>query len=489
MTDAKKTHPREPSPRKRAVFSLRFLATLAAAALVSLTAVVLSGANEQSMRETLEQQARIQLLLDARNLALSSVDALLSEFPELTLVPLAKDLKNDRPELLEVTILNHQSIIKGSPDSRSIGQLWKPAEGDADPGFLLQLLPGEKLFQNDTWIQVESPVNYGGESNLGRVVLIMDKGYIDAQVQALRKKQLTIAGVMLVIAMALSAALMSLVFRPMAQLRKSLDRIGRGDLDSPMKESGLAELSMLATALNNMASQLKLSHKVAKLREKEVIATQKEVINTLGQVVESRSSETANHTNRVGAMSYELALLAGLPEDEAQLLRAASPMHDVGKIGIPDSILNKPGKLTPEEYNVMKQHPEIGFRILNKSERPILKSAAIIAYEHHERWDGMGYPRGLMGEDIHPYGRIVSLVDVFDALHSDRVYREAMPLEMALAIIDEGKGTQFDPKMVELFRGNLKRFLAISEKYADQPKTQETATAETPATTPELISS
>ena len=226
---------------------------------------------------------------------------------------------------------------------------------------------------------------------------------------------------------------------------------------------------MLASSVNEMAGQLSASRRLAKAQEQEVLDTQKEIIHTLGEVVEGRSSETANHTIRVGELSYELALLAGLSRDEAELLRAAAPMHDVGKIGIPDSILNKPGKLTDFEYRMMQAHPEIGYRILNKSERPLIKAAAIIAHQHHERWDGKGYPRGIAGVDIHPFGRIVALADVFDALFSDRVYRKAMPLEKVLGIIQEGRGSHFEARLVDLFMENLKIFLGIIERYQDAP--------------------
>ncbi|THB68109.1 MAG: DUF3369 domain-containing protein [Gammaproteobacteria bacterium] len=201
---------------------------------------------------------------------------------------------------------------------------------------------------------------------------------------------------------------------------------------------------------------------------REIIETQKEVVFTLGEVVENRSKETANHVLRVGEYSYILAKKLGLSEDDAELIKMASPLHDVGKIGIPDSILLKPGRLTPEEYEAMKSHAEIGYEILNKSERPIIKAASVIAYEHHERWDGKGYPRGISGDRISLYGRITSLVDVFDALANDRCYRKAWELEKVLGLIREERGKQFDPELVDLFLGNLQEFIKVSEIYKDQ---------------------
>jgi response regulator RpfG family c-di-GMP phosphodiesterase len=146
----------------------------------------------------------------------------------------------------------------------------------------------------------------------------------------------------------------------------------------------------------------------------------------------------------------------------------ASPMHDVGKIGIPDSILLKPGRLTAEEFEVMKTHARIGFQMLKGSPRPVMQAAAVIAHEHHERWDGQGYPRGLAGEGIHPYGRIACLVDVFDSLLSRRVYREAWPLDRVRAHIQGERGGMFDPRMVDILLGEWDAFMAIRNDFPDQ---------------------
>ncbi len=183
----------------------------------------------------------------------------------------------------------------------------------------------------------------------------------------------------------------------------------------------------------------------------EIVDTQKEIVYTLGEVVESRSKETVHHVRRVGLFAALLARRLGLPEEEADLLKLASPMHDVGKIGIPDSILGKPGPLSPEEFEVIKTHTLIGHEILRKSSRRILRTAATIALEHHERWDGTGYPRGLRGEEIHLHGRIVALADVFDALAHRRVYKEAWPLERILEYFRSMSGSQFDPELTSLF--------------------------------------
>jgi PAS domain S-box-containing protein len=200
---------------------------------------------------------------------------------------------------------------------------------------------------------------------------------------------------------------------------------------------------------------------------KEIEKIQKEIIFTMGSIGESRSKETANHVKRVAEYSKLLASLYGLNAEEIDLLYMASPMHDIGKIAIPDSILLKPGKLTDEEYNIMKTHANRGYDMLKHSSRPLISTAAIIAHEHHEMWDGKGYPRGLSGEDIHIYGRITALVDVYDALISDRVYKKAWDEQKVLKHIKDQSAKHFDPKLVELFLNNYRKFQMIGLKYKD----------------------
>jgi len=149
------------------------------------------------------------------------------------------------------------------------------------------------------------------------------------------------------------------------------------------------------------------------------------------------------------------------------MIRVASPMHDIGKVGIPDAILNKPGKLTYEEFEIMKMHSELGHDLLKFSQREILKIAAIVAHEHHEKYNGKGYPRGLKGEDIHIYGRITSVADVFDALGSERVYKKAWDLDCILKLLKEERGVSFDPQIIDLFLENLEEFLVIRDRYQD----------------------
>ena len=201
---------------------------------------------------------------------------------------------------------------------------------------------------------------------------------------------------------------------------------------------------------------------------KEIEEIQKEIIFTMGAIGEIRSKETANHVKRVAEYSKILALHAGLNENEAEMLRMASPMHDIGKVGIPDSILHKPGKLSDEEWEVMKTHVNKGYEMLKHSERPLMKMAAIVALEHHEKYDGTGYPLGLYGEDIHIYGRITALADVYDALSSNRVYKKAWEEQRVLEFIKEQKGKHFDPELVKIFFEHYSEIEAVKKRYEDR---------------------
>ncbi len=212
-----------------------------------------------------------------------------------------------------------------------------------------------------------------------------------------------------------------------------------------------------------------VGHDVTELihTQEEIQKTQSDVVFTMGAIGETRSQETGNHVKRVAEYSKELALLYGLSSEDAELLKTASPMHDIGKVGIPDAILNKPGKLTDEEFVIMKTHSNLGYQMLKHSTRPILKAAALVAKEHHEKWDGSGYPQRKSGEDIHIFGRITALADVFDALGSDRCYKKAWKDEDIFALLKEQSGKHFEPKLIELFFDNLDTFFKIRDSFKD----------------------
>ncbi|MDQ2988873.1 MAG: DUF3369 domain-containing protein [Pseudomonadota bacterium] len=203
------------------------------------------------------------------------------------------------------------------------------------------------------------------------------------------------------------------------------------------------------------------------LLNQEITDTQAELILRLGDVVESRSNEAGNHVRRMSQVCHLLAQASGLPDDETAILMHAAPMHDIGKIATPDAVLLKPGKLDAAEWEIMKQHPNVGLSILDGSSRPILKAAAVIAHQHHEKFDGSGYPQGLKGHDIHLYARIVAVADVFDALSHKRCYKDAWPVEQVTAHLREVAGHHLDPVYVELLIANIDKAVDINRRWPD----------------------
>ncbi len=191
--------------------------------------------------------------------------------------------------------------------------------------------------------------------------------------------------------------------------------------------------------------------------------TRNDVIIVLGDLLETRSKEPRKHVLRVSEYSYLLARKAGMSEEDAELLRLAAPLHDVGKVGIPDSIIKKPESLTNEEFEIMKAHTTIGHDILRKSKRKVMKAASIVALQHHERWDGNGYPQGLTGKLIHKFGRITCIADVFDSLSFHRVYKNAWSLERILNLFRQERGNQFDPILMGHFLDNVEEFISIRD--------------------------
>ncbi|WGV98762.1 HD domain-containing protein [Vibrio sp. YMD68] len=209
------------------------------------------------------------------------------------------------------------------------------------------------------------------------------------------------------------------------------------------------------------------TRKILTLRNK-TLAVQKEMILMLGEAIETRSGETGNHVKRVAQMSALLGKLYGLSHREVEMLEIVSPMHDVGKIGISEAILEKPGKLDNKEWGVMKTHTSIGYEMLSKSEGELFSLAAFVAHEHHERWDGKGYPNALFGENIHVFARLTSLADVFDALLSRRCYKEPWEMVDVIALFEEEAGKQFDPTMSSLLLHNIDDFIALRSCYPDE---------------------
>lgn len=260
----------------------------------------------------------------------------------------------------------------------------------------------------------------------------------------------------------------------LSDLEDKLKAFQVGGLDYISKPFQFEEVkARVSTHVQLKAYQDEMEAKIALGVEKvealtqEIIETQREAIMTMGEICETRSHETGLHIRRVAEYCYLLAFLAG--SDDAWIIKQASPMHDIGKVGIPDHILHKPGELNDEEWAIMQTHSVLGYKMLSVSHRPLLKTAATIAYEHHEKWDGSGYPRGLKGKEISFAGRVTAVADVFDALGHPRCYKKAWPLAEVLVFFKEQRGKHFDPELVDLMLASLDQFLAISKKYQDYP--------------------
>ena len=203
-------------------------------------------------------------------------------------------------------------------------------------------------------------------------------------------------------------------------------------------------------------------------RTSELVATRQQIIRRLGRAAEFKDNETGNHVIRMSHIARLVAQQAGLGPESVQLLFQTAAMHDVGKIGVPDQILLKPGPLNPEERKIVRQHPQIGADIIGKHDNELLATARTIALTHHERWDGAGYPQGLKGEQIPLFGRIVAIADVFDALMNRRPYKEAMSASQALAVMAEERGWAFDPALLDCFFQQQFEILRIMDLYADE---------------------
>ena len=263
-------------------------------------------------------------------------------------------------------------------------------------------------------------------------------------------------------------------------LRRAMSSAGiRSALVMPLLQAGDQPVGVLAIGTPEThfsedqvmvarAGAAQLAQAIALTRSLQRVAVmQEEAIRRLVRAAEFRDDETIRHTERVSQYCAIIARRAGLDADHVDLIERASVMHDVGKLGVPDSILQKPGRLTPAERRVMERHPEYGNSILAGSGLDMLELAATIALTHHERWDGTGYPYRLAGEDIPIEGRIAAIADVFDALTSDRVYRPAMSTERALQILEDGRGTHFEPRLLDCFIAELDRVEGVRLGSAD----------------------
>ena len=262
---------------------------------------------------------------------------------------------------------------------------------------------------------------------------------------------------------AVEAGANDFINKPIEQLElkvrlASMLRLKEADDASKSYQAMIEEQVRVRTAALNMAMENLAA------QQKSTKAAYLDTLDRLALAAEYRDDDTYQHIQRVGALTSYMALKLGMSAAEAEIVRYASLMHDVGKIGIPDSILLKPGRLSEEEWVVMRQHTVIGARILDHSSSELLQAGSTVALNHHERWDGKGYPNGIAGESIPILGRLCMVVDVFDAIRSVRPYKPAMPLPKALEVLNEGSGTMFDPGLINLFIENIDEIESLWEQ-------------------------
>lgn len=239
--------------------------------------------------------------------------------------------------------------------------------------------------------------------------------------------------------------------------------------DSVDEEKGfeLGAVDYIAKPIVPAIVLARVKNHLSLIRADELLNTHIDLIDRLGRAAEYKDNETGMHVQRMSRFARVIASAYGFCDESADDLMMAAPMHDIGKIGIPDNILLKPGKLTADEYEVMKTHAQIGAEILSNPSSYLIELAHSVAITHHEKWDGSGYPNGLAGEDIPIEGRIIALVDVFDALTSERPYKRAWSTEEAIAFMKEQSGKHFDPSLIPLLEQELPKILDIQAKFAE----------------------
>jgi response regulator RpfG family c-di-GMP phosphodiesterase len=307
---------------------------------------------------------------------------------------------------------------------------------------------------------------YGGRS-IGRLFLISDTGNLIGRLA--RRIMIGSLGALLALAVGLFIAhrMQKAITRPLSELSADMARIARThNYSTSVTDTSDVETEVLADSFNAMMGEIRQAYGAISDREAELIFR-------LSRATEKRDNETGEHIVRMAGLCRLVGEGLGLEESEVEALHRAAPLHDVGKIGVPDEILFKPGKLDPDERREMEKHTTYGHEILRGSESDLIRLAAEIAWSHHERWDGTGYPRGLKGNDIPLGGRIAAVADVCDALASERPYKRAWTLAEVRAYLVEHSGTQFDPTCVE---GLLRRWDDVERVYAKA----EAATARLP---------
>lgn len=394
-------------------------------------------------------------------------------------------------EIRQLHQIDQLRVIRGEDVNRQYGpgrQMEMTVDEVASKAFDTM----EPVFELDEWtldprVRVIVPYIASTEGNLNCLACHQVKagtvlGAVDMEVDITEYRNQSLAvlgGIILISSVFLVLILVNTSRTIQTYVKKPLETLIDNTMNAyknqtPLQEDhfNTAEFTHVATEINMFNNEIIAHQEMLREKNQELMTLNEEIENTLretvftmGVIEERRSKESRNHTRRVSLYSRILAQTHKLPEREVDLIAAASPLHDIGKLGIADDILFKEGALDEEERQIMTGHTEIGHEMLSHSRRDILQAAGIIAHQHHEKWDGSGYPQGLKGQDIHIYGRIVALADVFDALYSERVYKASWDLERVVDWIVQERGRHFDPALVDSFLSCVDRFVQVAEKY------------------------
>jgi CHASE2 domain-containing sensor protein len=308
-----------------------------------------------------------------------------------------------------------------------------------------ELMAGPEVQANAIWTALHGNPLSAVPKWVG-ILIVLLAGLVPALLAARLRLVLAVGAALLVAALYAVATYLAFGAGEILPVTAPLSALAVATITAIVASYALANWERARVAQLNEVLEERVRERTAELR-----STQLEVVHRLGQAAEARDGETGLHIQRIGHLSRALGLASGMPLSEAEVLQQASAMHDVGKIGIPDRILLKPGRLEQTERRLMQTHTTIGANILSGSSSPLLQMAEEIALTHHERWDGSGYPRGLRGDEIPIPGRICAIVDVFDALMSARTYKDAWTLDAALDELRKGRGTHFDPELLDTF--------------------------------------
>ena len=345
------------------------------------------------------------------------------------------------------------------PVTRMLARMLQRAGYDCEVAFNAE--QAKDLLAAKGFALVLSDVNMPGDSGIQLITDILDQYPDTAVVMVTGEDDTSLAKV------ALDRGAYGYVIKPF-EPNEILINVANALRRRELEIENRGHRERLEEMVRHRTSELWKSVQELEIAQKELRSSREETIRRLAMAAEFRDNETARHFHRMSRYCSLLAEKLGEDVQRCELIRLASVMHDVGKIGIPDNILLKPGKLNPEEWTIMKTHAEIGYRILSGSNSELLKLGASIALTHHERMDGKGYPQGLVEDEIPMEGRIAAIADVFDALTTNRVYRRAYPLGEALEIMKAGRGDQFDPRLLDTFFDSMDMVLGIKERYEDE---------------------